>query len=152
MIRINLFLFILFCSFLSNRIASFEVVNQDDFEIILFDKINITRQELGLPTLTTNTILMQVSEAHCVDMASRKYFAHESPEGDHAGQRLDLAKYKWSYWGEVLARGSLTPEETLQGWMNSPPHKAILIDGNYQEIGIGFTEDFCWTAVLTIPR
>jgi uncharacterized protein YkwD len=150
------------CSFLSNQIASLEIVNQDkplavplgdDFEAILLDEINLKRSERGRPTLITNTVLMSVAEAHCVDMAKRDYFDHAGPEGNHAGERLDLAGYRWDYWGEVLARGSVTPEETLEGWFNSPRHKAVLLDAAYREVGLGFTEagHYCWTVVLAVP-
>jgi uncharacterized protein YkwD len=128
------------CSFLSNQIASLEIVNQDkplavplgdDFEAILLDEINLKRSERGRPTLITNTVLMSVAEAHCVD----------------------LAGYRGDYWGEVLARGSVTPEETLEGWFNSPRHKAVLLDAAYREVGLGFTEagHYCWTVVLAVP-
>lgn len=145
-------IYLVACSLLFNRIASFEVTDRD-FETILFDQINLKRSELNRSTLITNTVLMSVAEAHCVDMANRDYFSHAGPEGNHAGDRLDLAGYRWDYWGEVLARGSVTPEETLAGWFNSPRHKAVLLDEAYREIGLGFTEEghYCWTVVLAAP-
>lgn len=141
-----------------NRILQVEVVDQADFEAELVNVINAKRQELGLSTLVTSALLMQVAEAHSQDMATRRYLEHASPEGVHAGERIRLAGYKWYYWGEVIAGGSASPQAVFDDWMGSPLHKAVLLDGVYEEIGVGFVYDDTtkyhnyWTVNLAIPK
>ena len=136
-----------------------EIINEDDFEAELLDIVNAKRQELGLSTLITDTTLMQVAEAHSVDMATHYYLSHEDLKGGHAGERITKGGYKWKYWGEVLAGGAMSPREAFDGWMNSPLHKAVILDEAYQEVGIGFATSeenlahtYYWTVVLAIPK
>lgn len=131
--------------------------NQDDFERDLLALINSKRAELELPALITTTVLMEVAEAHSRDMASRDYLGHADPEGLSAGSRLDKGGYRFIWWGEVIAGGSASPVIAIDGWLASPEHKAILLDGKYQEIGLGFAYNDrtkywnYWTVVVTRP-
>lgn len=132
----------------------FDYANQEQSLLIL---INDKRLDLELPALITTTVLMQVAEAHSQDMAANNYLAHASLTGLHGDDRLTEAGYDFSYWGEAIAGGSTTPAVALDGWLNSPPHKAVLLDGRYQEIGLGFayggeTEyGYYWVVMVTRP-
>lgn len=139
------------------RQSFIEVSDQDDFEQDLLALINSKRAELELPALITTTVLMEVAEAHSRDMANRDYLGHADPEGLSAGSRLDKGGYRFIWWGEVIAGGSASPVIAIEGWLNSPEHKAILLDGKYQEIGLGFAYNDrtkywnYWTVVVTRP-
>lgn len=138
--------------------ASVEVIDQANFEPLLLELINERRQELGLTTLVTNTLLSEVAEAHSLDMADNNYLAHENLVGIHAGERITIGGYRWKYWGEVLAGGTASPQETFDGWMGSPLHKAVILDPVYEEIGAGFSYDNTtyhhnyWCVLLAIPK
>jgi uncharacterized protein YkwD len=78
-------------------------------------------------------------------MVSRRYFAHESPGGTSVGTRVRKAGYLRGtrYWtvGEVLAwlvRPRPTPRAVVDAWMESPPHRAVLLHPPFREIGISF--------------
>lgn len=137
---------------------SLDGVSQDDFEQSLLILINDQRLELDLPALITTTVLMQVAEAHSQDMAANNYLAHANLAGLHGGGRLTEAGYDFSWWGEAIAGGSTTPAGALDGWLNSPPHKAVLLSERYSEIGLGFAFDegtkygYYWTVVVARPE
>ena len=81
---------------------------------------------------------------HSHDMVSDGFFAHTSPDGTDFVDRIADTGYTSGArgWlaGENLAWGSgslSTPAEVVQGWMESPPHRANLLHGRFREIGIG---------------
>ncbi len=55
-----------------------------------------------------------------------------------AGQRIAAAGYRASGWGENIAAGQSTPEEVVQGWMESPGHCRNIMNPEYRTIGIGY--------------
>lgn len=131
--------------------------DQDSFEQSLLILINSKRLDLELPALITATVLMQVAEAHSQDMAANNYLAHGNLAGLHGDDRLTEAGYEFSWWGEAIAGGSTTPAVALDGWLGSPPHKAVLLDGRYSEIGLGFAYGdetkyrYYWVVVVARP-
>lgn len=128
------------------------------FEQELVDLINDERTKNGLAALTPSPLLFQVAEAHSMDMAVNNFLAHAGLSGDHAGERLTKAGYTWLKWGEVIAGGSASPEIAFEGWMNSPPHKTVLLDPIYTEIGAGYVLKegtvywHYWCVVVAIPQ
>jgi len=91
----------------------------------------------NLPALTENTKLDQVASAKANDMFVNQYFEHVSPSGVGPG---DLAiKYGYDYIleGENLILGNFSSEkEVVQDWMNSPGHRANILNVRYAEIGV----------------
>lgn len=134
--------------------TSIEAPDRSYFETELFNLINVKRQELELPQLITNTLLMQVAQAHSSDMAENNYLAHANLSGLHSGERITSSGYKFIEWGEVIAGGSTNPQIAIEGWFNSPEHKAVIVDPIYTEIGIGYVYNekskygHYWTVVL----
>jgi hypothetical protein len=70
------------------------------------------------------------------DMAAKSYFAHTSPEGIDPWYWFNQAGYKFSYAGENLAIDFSDSDAVNSAWMNSPTHRANLLDQHYTEIGI----------------
>ncbi|HVI42636.1 MAG TPA: CAP domain-containing protein, partial [Anaerovoracaceae bacterium] len=69
---------------------------------------------------------------------NNNYFAHQSPT---YGSPFDMMKQfgiSYSYAGENIAEGQRTPAEVMDGWMNSPGHKANIMNTSYTEIGVGY--------------
>ena len=70
---------------------------------------------------------------------------HRDSNGDSPGDRVTAAGYAWTWVGETIINGfngpNDTPEEVVQGWMNSPGHKAILLHSMPTHIGLGYTHD-----------
>jgi uncharacterized protein YkwD len=135
--------------------------------------VNVERKKYGLPSLSYDLKLTNIAKLHSYDMFERDYYAHESPEGKGASDRGLAVGYNCkihvsptSYYegiGENLSKYSSTslvfwesPESiakrTVDGWMNSPPHKENILTDHYQQEGIGVkigvfdiyaTQNFC---------
>lgn len=108
--------------------------------------------------LTLSTNLNRAALAHSRDMARNDYFEHEGRNGSTPSQRVTEAGYKWRIAGENLAAGVTTPEEAVQGWLESPHHCANLMDPRFTETGVGFAVNpasklgIYWTQVFAVPR
>ncbi|BAU87675.1 allergen V5/tpx-1 family protein [Streptomyces laurentii] len=70
-------------------------------------------------------------------MAARDFFDHTNPDGDGPGERVTATGYQWSTYGENIAKGQATAAEVMEGWMNSPGHRANILNCDFREIGIG---------------
>ena len=105
---------------------------------------NEQRKANGLPALDSSMVLDAAAEAKLSDMFLHQYFAHVSPAGLPAGQAgrgvADWAKdqhYEFITIGENLALGNYKDDKALvQDWMDSPGHRANILNTKYREIGI----------------
>ncbi|MBX2796680.1 MAG: CAP domain-containing protein [Myxococcales bacterium] len=106
----------------------------------------------GAGPLEMDTVLRDVARGHSEDMALRDFFAHDNPDGDDVGDRLEVALFGGAYpWGENLALGTLTPSTVVDGWMSSPGHCQNIMNPDYEVIGIGYFPDgsiSLWTQVF----
>jgi uncharacterized protein YkwD len=106
--------------------------------------INQARAQHDLGSLRTRGLLERAATAHSRDMVRRDFFSHDSPAGTTPQQRIDRTGYlqgarTWAV-GETIAWGTggyATPSSIVRGWLNSPGHRAILLDGRYRDLGIG---------------
>ena len=106
--------------------------------------INIERAAGGLAALTEQSELTQASVAFSQLMVDEHFFAHVSPNGRTLTDRLEVSGYLahpggWTV-GENIAWGEsylATPAEIVKAWMDSPPHKANILSGEFSEIGLG---------------
>jgi uncharacterized protein YkwD len=103
----------------------------------VLDLTNAERANYGLSPLTWNEKLAQAADAHCLDMATRNYFDHNSPEGTTPADRVNATGYLWTKIAENLGKGYPTPQEVVAGWMSSSGHRANILDPDYTELGIG---------------
>ena len=87
-----------------------------------------------------------------MDMSLNNYFSHTNLDGESPGDRVDLAEYNWSRWGENIAAGQVSPQHVVDAWMNSDGHCANIMSPNFTEIGVGFHEVNYWTQVFGTPR
>jgi len=99
--------------------------------------VNENRRRGGCGGLTLDRRLIVAANRHAADMARRGYFAHESPSGDGAGERVEDAGYRWSRYGENIARGQDSAYEVVDGWMHSPEHRENIMDCRLDQMGIG---------------
>lgn len=104
------------------------------------DLVNAERAKVGLAPLKLNTSLANVAKVKAEDMRDNNYFSHNSPQ---YGSPFDMMKsfgIQYSYAGENIAAGQKTPEEVMKSWMNSPGHKANILNKNFTEIGVGLAK------------
>jgi uncharacterized protein YkwD len=97
---------------------------------------NTDRGQNSLDTLTVNPLLVQAAQAKADDMASKDYFAHTSPEGLTSWYWFDQVGYKYTYAGENLAVDYGDSGDVERAWLNSPTHRANIMDSHYTQIGI----------------
>ena len=99
--------------------------------------VNQNRRRGGCGDLSLDRRLISAAYDHATDMARRGYFAHESPNGDGSGDRMREAGYRWSRYGENIARGQESVYEVVDGWMHSPVHRENIMDCRLDQMGIG---------------
>jgi uncharacterized protein YkwD len=108
----------------------------------LFVGQNNERTNAGLPPLQIDPQLVAVARHRAQDMASKGYFAHQSPTGETAFTLLDAAGYTYYMAGENIARNNYPLSEAaavaLSGFMNSAPHRANILHSAYSVVGIGY--------------
>lgn len=103
----------------------------------VIEETNRHRAENGLPPLAENILLTGAASAKVDDMFLREYFAHESPSGAGPGDIAENAGYEFLAVGENLALGNFADDtELVQAWMDSPGHRANILNNRYTEIGV----------------
>jgi uncharacterized protein YkwD len=106
--------------------------------------INGVRREHHLRPVRAERHLRAAARRHAADMAGRDYFAHDSPGGSTMESRVRTTGYlrrvrEW-WLGEALAWGQAgagAPQAILRGLLSSPPHRAILLDPSFRDLGVG---------------
>ncbi|MFD5813249.1 CAP domain-containing protein [Streptomyces sp. NPDC127038] len=98
---------------------------------------NTERAAAGLRPLGTDTTLTAAAQAHSADMVARDFYAHTSPEGSRPWDRAAAAGCGLRAIGENIACGQRSPAEVVQGWMDSPGHRANILKPDFTHIGIG---------------
>ncbi len=111
--------------------------------IIPANIINLTnqsRQAAALPLLTENPLLDTAAQTKANDMLAKGYFAHNTPAGQTPWDFITAAGYNYITAGENLAVNFTQAENVETAWMNSPDHRANILNKNYQNIGIGIAQ------------
>ncbi len=98
---------------------------------------NSERAKRQFPSLKNNRALNASAEEKLADMFSKQYFEHESPKGVSVADLIRNENYQYIVVGENLALGNFGgDQQVVTAWMNSPGHKANILDPRFQEIGI----------------
>lgn len=114
---------------------------------------NSHREENGLRDLSINQKLNTVATLKAQDMFEQQYFAHVSPSGIAVDDLVKEVGYEFIMVGENLALGGFSGDKDLvQNWMDSPGHRANILNKNYEEIGVAVEEgmfegELVWLAV-----
>ncbi len=108
-------------------------------EITSYNVVSLTNQartSYGLNTLSNDARLEAAALAKANNMFELQYWDHFGPNGESPWQFIKAAGYGYVYAGENLARGFRTAEGVHEAWMASPTHKANIVSGNYEDIGV----------------
>ena len=111
--------------------------------------INHERDQRGKAKLGGDGRLHEAARDHSRRMADRNCFSHKCRGERSVLGRLEKVRYivsglsRWSYgeniaWGES-SRG--TPRAIVNAWMNSPGHRANILNGTFRDVGVGFDRD-----------
>lgn len=97
---------------------------------------NIEREKAGLKPLIKNIKLNKSANYKVDDMFTDQYFEHTSLSGKTAADLVKSVDYKFQVVGENLALGIFDTDKALvQAWMNSPTHRANILNPKYTEMG-----------------
>ncbi|MED1205394.1 CAP domain-containing protein [Heyndrickxia acidicola] len=100
--------------------------------------VNEERAKNGLPALKIDPQLSKMARTKSEDMQKNHYFDHTSPT---YGSPFDMMKkfgITYSSAGENIAMGQTSPEQVMNAWMNSPGHRANILNKSYTSIGVGY--------------
>ncbi len=118
----------------------------------LLSGTNTQRANNGASALGINSQLNSAAQAKANDMVARDYWSHKTPDGQDPWIFIDAQGYSYQKAGENLAYGFANSQDTIIGWMNSPSHKANLLDTVFTEVGFGFanSSNFVGTGEETV--
>ncbi|MGW2048463.1 sigma-70 family RNA polymerase sigma factor [Streptomyces sp. NPDC001858] len=117
--------------------TSFAQSGSSDLESQVIALVNQERATAGCGALTADSLLRKAAQGHSDDMAARDFFDHTDPDGADPGQRITAAGYRWSTYGENIAKGQQTAESVMTSWMNSEGHRANILNCDFKNIGVG---------------
>lgn len=121
-----------------------EVTTENDslneFERGVFELTNQERAKHGLAPLQVDEPLSKVAREKSRDMAQNRYFDHNSPVHGSPFDMMRANGITYRTAGENIAKGQQTPEAVVQAWMDSPGHRANILNDSFTHIGIGYVE------------
>jgi uncharacterized protein YkwD len=106
----------------------------DEYEVRLLRQMNRVRVNHGLPRVRRAACTEQVADRWSRHLAATNGFYHQSMTDI-------LDECSAAYAGETLGRGTMKPRRLVRMWLDSPPHRAILLSGKPRRIGLGVTMD-----------
>ncbi|MFA5925704.1 MAG: CAP domain-containing protein [Parcubacteria group bacterium] len=101
---------------------------------------NAERTKEGMGNLSENKKLDKSAEKKAEDMAEKDYFAHTSPGGVTPWHWIESENYDYAYAGENLAMDFTSAEKMNQAWLDSPTHRANILNEKYKDIGVSVKE------------
>ncbi|MBK0381642.1 CvpA family protein [Pedobacter sp. SD-b] len=111
----------------------------ENYENHLFVLVNQERKKAGIPLLERDTALRAVARAHSADMFKKGYFSHINLENKSPFDRISAHHIPYLTAGENLALAQ-TVEIAHTGLMNSPGHRANILNPKFRKIGIGILD------------
>lgn len=119
-------------------------IGRDTYQTHLEDTVvrltNQVRAKAGVPPLKINELLRQAARSHSTDMARRGFFSHNDPDGVTPFDRMRSHGYAQPA-AENIAKGQSRPHEVISAWLNSPGHRANLLNPGFSVIGVGLHLD-----------
>lgn len=110
------------------------------FEQEVVKLTNAERTKAGLSPLQTDDKLMAAAREKSQDMQSNNYFSHTSPTFGSPFDRMKALGIAYKSAGENIAQGQRSPQEVVQAWMDSPGHRANILNGKFTHIGVGYVK------------
>lgn len=130
----------------SNPPSSDPGAGLNEFEATMLSLINEGRAEgrncgdtffPAAPPVGWDTRIENAALNHSIDMAENQNFSHIGTDGSGPGDRLLMEGYDWSIFGETILVGLDKGANVIDNWLNSPDHCEILMNPDYEEVGVG---------------
>ena len=100
--------------------------------------INQKRRQNSLSPVRLNNKLNSAAQRHSIDMAMQDFFSHTGRDGSSVSDRVSRTGYGRGRISENIAAGYSTASSVVEGWMNSPGHRANILDPNMSQMGLGY--------------
>ncbi|MGE5549384.1 MAG: CAP domain-containing protein [Bacteroidota bacterium] len=117
-------------------------------ENYILQQVNAERAKAGLAPLQIDYRLVQTARAKSRDMIQNGYFGHQSPTLGSPFDQMRAAGITYRTAGENIA-GNSSAAGAMQAWMNSPGHRANILNGSFTKIGIGVVNGGPYGKMLT---
>ncbi|MBC9711628.1 CAP domain-containing protein [Streptomyces sp. TRM66268-LWL] len=98
--------------------------------------VNQERAQAGCQPVEADPQLAELASDFSADMAARGFFDHTDPEGDTPWDRADAVGIA-NLGGENIARGQANAQSVMDSWMDSPGHRANILNCEYETLGVG---------------
>lgn len=108
------------------------------YETEVIRLVNDVRKDNGLKPLLQDWQLPRVARYKSQDMRDLGYFSHTSPTYGSPFNMMKSFVISYKTAGENIAKGYATPKAVVDAWMNSPGHRANILNPSYTHIGVGF--------------
>lgn len=118
---------------------------------VMLNRINSERAANGAQALTWNSNLEAAALRHTNDMRDNNHFSHTGTDNSSVGSRVTATGYRWSTVGENIANGFSNEGSVMDAWMNSPGHRANLLNGSFRKVGVARVGNY-WTQVFGTQR
>ncbi|KOU20890.1 SCP-like extracellular, partial [Streptomyces sp. WM6372] len=105
-------------------------------EAAVLTLVNQERAQAGCGPVRANPPLATLAAAFSKDMATRGFFDHTDPDGNTPWDRATKAGLA-GLGGENIARGQGDAQAVMNAWMNSPGHKANILNCEFRTLGVG---------------
>lgn len=105
-----------------------------EFADKVIELVNAARAKEGLSPLTKDTTLTNLSNIRSKETAT--LFSHQRPDGTSWSTVLKQNNVSYTSAAENIAAGQNTPEAVVKEWMNSPSHRASIMNSKYNKIGV----------------
>ena len=107
----------------------------------MFAQHNQQRGANGLASLQLDGTLVAIARERAQDMATNNYFSHTTLTGGNVFGIMDAYGYVYALAGENIARNNYPQSQSVQvamdGFMNSPGHRANILEPQFTRVGIG---------------
>lgn len=121
----------------SEKITSVQSKKYKKLELEIIRLVNVERKKRGLKSLKQEKNLQQMTYLRNYDMAKENYFAHISPKYGRWANFLYSSEYKFDFAGENIAAGFVTAKAFVKAWMDSPTHRANILEPKFKKIAVG---------------
>jgi uncharacterized protein YkwD len=114
----------------------------NDWQVGIVAAINAERIRAGVAPLSADPRLAASAGRIAADNAVRRTLDHVGGDGSTFGVRIEAAGYRWRSAGECLDFAAATPAAVVRAWIDSPPHRSIILSKYFSNVGVGVAGAF----------
>ncbi|MDO4321706.1 MAG: CAP domain-containing protein [Lachnospiraceae bacterium] len=105
----------------------------------ILNLVNQERAKAGLPGLELDLKITDAANVRAREI--KQSFSHTRPDRRSFSTALTEQGVSYRGSGENIAWGQKSPEQVMEGWMNSEGHRANILNKNFQKLGVGYYQD-----------